>query len=385
LLRCRDCERLAASLITPTGGVVLVYSSAPRIHAIDYLRGLFALSILVYHYADWSGVHTATLEKLGIYGVCAFYVISGISFGYIYRDLRLRLPDVVAFGIKRFFRLAPLFWLATLAALMLRPARLVVVLANLTLAFGIISPGAYIPTGGWSIGNEVAFYCLFPFAVLCLRRSRKLFALVVLGSVIVAVAYTAAKMPPGASTLAQHWISYIQPWNQAYLFLAGVGVAWGIGRVTLSATWSFLLLAGLLLTFVVLPIGTDQITIVTGWPRLAYVAVCVGICAVGALGTLSLPALLDRILAWLGGVSYAVYLLHPLVFDGIARALPGTSPRVVALLATPLALVAADFVYRTIEAPMIRVGKRVADRAKARPSWSNGEGALTPSPAPSKP
>jgi peptidoglycan/LPS O-acetylase OafA/YrhL len=265
---------------------------------------------------------------------------------------------------------------------MLRPARPVVVLANLTLAFGIVSPGAYIPTGGWSIGNEVAFYCVFPFAVACLRWSRKAFALATLGSVIIAVAYTATKMPLDGTPLAQYWISYIKPWNQAYLFLAGVAVAWGIGRVTVPARWSFLALAGLAATFVMLPVGTDQITIVTGWPRVAYAAVCVGICAIGALGTLPLTRLLDRSLAWLGAVSYAVYLLHPLVFDGLVHALPGASPRMVALVAAPLALVTAHFVYLGIEAPMIRIGKRVADRATVKLSSPKATGDLAPVPSP---
>lgn len=353
-----------------------------RIETVDYLRGLFALSILAYHFYTWSRLDAgvlgdSVLKKLGVYGVGAFYVISGISFGYVYRDLKASAADLASFYAKRFFRLAPLYWLAVagslgfalLGALRGGSAQLPgvsTVLLNLTLAFGIVAPDAYLPVGGWSIGNEVAFYLAFPVVVAALRGGRVRFALVLAASLAAAVYFAFGVLAPGRP-LAEQWEAYINPLNQLFLFVAGVGVSAGIGRVALPPLASYAALALFAAAFVLVPMGGDPSSIVTGVPRLVFAATCIGICAVGAVGRLPLPGLLDRGLGLLGTISYSVYLLHPLVYRATSLLLRrlGAEPLVLPA-ALVLTLAAAWVVYRMIEAPMIQVGKRVADRAAAR-------------------
>jgi peptidoglycan/LPS O-acetylase OafA/YrhL len=92
--------------------------------------------------------------------------------------------------------------------------------------------------------------------------------------------------------------------------------------------------------------------------------------AVGlALQNLQVPA----VLAWLGLVSYSVYLLHPLfldVYDNLPFAPGGRQPlwqqlgATAAFLAVLLACCAAT--YYLVEAPMQRLGRRVAARLDDR-------------------
>ncbi len=59
-----------------------------RVESLDYLRGLLAVSVMIYHYVAWSGVELGAdtvLGRLGIYSVSTFYILSGLSLGLVYR------------------------------------------------------------------------------------------------------------------------------------------------------------------------------------------------------------------------------------------------------------------------------------------------------------
>ena len=63
-----------------------------RLYNLDYLRGIVAFGIMIYHYFLWTfGKFSADtfIGRLGIYGVSIFYVLSGLTLYYVYyeRDL----------------------------------------------------------------------------------------------------------------------------------------------------------------------------------------------------------------------------------------------------------------------------------------------------------
>src|SRR4029077_8337412 len=79
-----------------------------------------------------------------------------------------------------------------------------------------------------------------------------------------------------------------------------------------------------------------------------------------------------RALAWLGLVSYSVYLLHPALIE-VYRSVPWTHhqnsvPRELLLVAVfvSVLLVCCGLTHRFIEAPMQRLGRRLATRLDAR-------------------
>ncbi len=58
-----------------------------RLHNLDYLRGLAAFGIMIYHYCSWEfGDFTSDtiMERIGIYGVAIFYVLSGLTLFHVY-------------------------------------------------------------------------------------------------------------------------------------------------------------------------------------------------------------------------------------------------------------------------------------------------------------
>jgi peptidoglycan/LPS O-acetylase OafA/YrhL len=68
---------------------------------------------------------------------------------------------------------------------------------------------------------------------------------------------------------------------------------------------------------------------------------------------------------WLGRVSYSLYLVHAVVFLALAHALAGAMPPgVLAALAVPASLVAAALFFRAVEAPSVRLARRIGLRGE---------------------
>lgn len=354
-----------------------------RISSIDYLRGLMALSVMIYHFFSWSfGTPPSEylLGKLGVYAVSIFYIISGISLYLVYSNTRWNGGTLFKFAIKRILRIGPTYWLATSLMILLgimsssnftpdwsRYA------SNYLLIFGLYSPRDYIPTGGWSIGNEIAFYFLFP-ALIVLARSKWLF-LGALTGLFSLHAYYAFFGIAQENTLAEEWSTYINPLNQVFLFAMGVYIAWirdNFNTPNQRTTLIALTLSLGLFTF--LPAAGNQINIVTGFERIYFTLCCGGICY-GCLNiNFTLPKTAERIFKFLGDISYASYLIHGvLTAYGLKYIFPllnvSSAPMKLIFLTClimPLTFLLSHLVYRYLEIPAINVGKRL-DRTRIAP------------------
>lgn len=75
-----------------------------RLESLDWLRGLMALSIMLYHFG---GKHDAAtpLGRLGIYGVSIFFILSGLSMAIAYDRYIQGFRTSVTFFIRRLFRI----------------------------------------------------------------------------------------------------------------------------------------------------------------------------------------------------------------------------------------------------------------------------------------
>lgn len=60
-----------------------------RIDSLDYLRGIMALLIMLYHYYSWiySGFDSSEfMGRIGVYGVSIFYILSGLTLYVAYKE-----------------------------------------------------------------------------------------------------------------------------------------------------------------------------------------------------------------------------------------------------------------------------------------------------------
>ncbi|MBF9237426.1 acyltransferase [Hymenobacter sp. BT683] len=343
-----------------------------RLHGLDYLRGLTAVGIMIYHYSSWTyGEQAASsfLGRIGIYGVAIFYVLSGQALTYMYASkLALEPGSLTRFYIKRFFRIFPLLWLVTFLSIILskRIPDVLDLFLNLTGLFGLVKWNTYYATGAWSIGNELTFYLVFPLLIYSFNKSRTGLFIIALSTALLFIYFAFYKITPVAS-LSSQWHLYTNPLNQFTFFLGGCLIGRFINPASLKAATSLSMGVLGLAVLLFIPIGPSTTELVTGLNRLIFTGSCFLICC-GFFRTAQAVNLLDKPLALLGQISYSLYLLHPIVyafakaFFSLLAKLGFTYPVLIAPLLASVASVAISYLsYHYFEVFFMSLARRRAD------------------------
>lgn len=347
-------------------------AGASRIDSLDILRGLLALSVAVYHLSIWSQLSEAgtqannALAIFGHYGVEGFFIVSGFCFFHLYGKSAWGERELRRFHVKRFFRIAPLYFLAVALNLILGRVGWdyspTILLENVSLTFGLFHPNHSMVVGGWSIGIEYVFYFAFPLLAWATRRKVFLY----LGTALLialALPWSFGKVQAASHAGQMKFHTYVQIPNHAFLFLLGGIVADLRQRISwrLTLPW-FLGAVGFLLALAMpwRPVFFDYFDIMTGMARAKYVGIFTLAVAVFAFYDMPDHAL-RRPFVFLGNASYSVYLLHPfawlIVLAILPRDLAAAWSFALALLVT---LVLAGLVFRFIEKPAMGLGRRLA-------------------------
>lgn len=344
----------------------------PHVPSLDMLRGVLALAVAVYHFQSWTrvfGSHTSasnTVAVLGIYAVQGFFIISGFCFFHLYAGTHFGGAQLKAFYLKRFLRLAPLYYLALALNVLLDqpvgPMTWQRVVENLTLSFGLFHPNHARVLGGWSIGIEVVFYLAFPWLAWLLRTRAALYAATV---ALMGVALLHASKLTISDSQWVRFDAYVELPNHAFLFLLG-GVVADLMRSTRSRlpTW----LTGIALALVALVAAEqqahfyDHFDVMGGSARVRLLAASFLVVLLVALHA-SEEGLLSRPLRWLGDHSYSVYLLHPFAsFAATSWVSVEKKPELAFALGMALTLLFSALSRYLVEQPAIELGKRLTSR-----------------------
>lgn len=340
-----------------------------RIEAVDYLRGCMALAIMFYHFTAWSsGVPDGNtiLGRLGVYGVSIFYILSGMSLYLAYTSTSWNKAEIITFWKRRFFRIAPVYWIACIGVLILlnQSQSTKAIVQNLTLTFGFLNYSRYIPAGGWSIGNEICFYLIFPILIISAKNIYAFTALcIALFAFYVQFAFFSLSEN---STLALQWKLYIHPLNQAFLFAGGIilaKVSSHARHAALPATFYIAIFALSLAGLLLYGNTPDAIGLVTSENRLIFTAFSLAACYACFNLNATGKSLIEKILKHLGEISYSVYMLHGLLFFYLQKHLYKGVMKNLTLyefsiyITVPVVLISATYCFRHIESPFIRLGK----------------------------
>lgn len=338
-----------------------------RLHSLDYLRGLMALAILIFHFEKWTtGVWQANSlsGKLGVYAVSVFFIISGMALAHTYSfRLHARTGAWKAFLRKRIFRIFPLLWLATAATLLLDEVQRpwTQILLNFSGMFGFVDASKDIATGAWSIGCELTYYALFPL-LLWLGENRKS-RFLALWMLLTAVGLGRGFVWPfyaENTDQAVWWPSYTQAIYHLWFFMSGMALSifQPVLRTLPMYYWKGVLGVGVA-AFVWKSIGNHPVELVWGFNRVELSLFTLMIAAGWCLGFGRFQGISHRVFAWLGGVSYSLYLLHPLVYRVCKAAnVRWFDAPVEYLLAAAvlLSLLISHLSYQWLEKPAMRLG-----------------------------
>ncbi|MCC6181496.1 MAG: acyltransferase [Bacteroidia bacterium] len=333
-----------------------------RLYNLDYLRGIAALGIMLYHYYSWAFEHFKAddfMGRVGVYGVSIFYVLSGLTLYYVYYDkMKPTFREVKCFFVKRFFRIFPLLWLVTITAIILskKAPNFFDVFLNLTGLFGVVSWNVTFSPWVWSIGNELVFYLFFPFFVLLTKYNKILLylLLVLLFSFYIYFAFFELK---SNELYANQFRIYSNPLNQVFLFLCGFLIGLLFSKKELNIIVLLIVLLFGFLTFVFWPAEGNPINLVTGINRIVFTFSCLLI--VFALYKLRINInksinIVHKVFVLLGEISYSVYLIHPLMYKLVKQFL-GINPTTLSFTLL-LTLVVSYFVYRYFEKNCMKLG-----------------------------
>ena len=345
--------------------------SRDRLDGLQALRAIAALAVVVFHAGRYVADRVPEAAwRWGEFGVDVFFVLSGCVMAWATRPG----TSASAFFARRFARIAPMYWLATLVvavalwrwpalfhAAVLDPVHLAQSLAFLP----HYNPGApeqvwplFVP--GWTLNYEMYFYLLFaatlPWIASAGWRVVAVTALLALGA-LVAHRFITPTAPAWAVFLSRPLV---------FEFALGMGVALALRSGARLSAWlaGVTALASALTMFWMATTETRLAS--AGLPAAALVL------AMASFGRLRYRV--GRAMTRLGDASYSLYLIHPYLVGAVwlvwQRHVPDTGP-VGAwgfITACVVACAAAALpIHRWIEQPLVRWSTRQLARTPPSP------------------
>ncbi len=279
---------------------------------------------MIYHYSSWIYGYfdsSTFLGRIGVYGVSIFYILSGLTLYWVYSE-KLNVQTLKKYFVRRSLRIYPLLILVTLLTIFLlrdwevyfskaRPAATLIL--NLTGMFGFYAPERYISTGAWSIGNELVFYSIFPLIIFLERWGQKLLYILFGISVLIG-AYFAFFVIDETNSLSSNWKSYINPFNQFFLFFSGIVIVKLFGKTRKNNLIFGLILLFGLIGFIIYPVSGDRVNLVGGINRFVFSVLSASMVLSAYKLEYSFPRPFQVFLDKCGEMCYSIYLIHPLTF-----------------------------------------------------------------------
>lgn len=380
-----------------------------RFAYIDALRGIAILLVIVVHGQQRCDVSQlpawlVTLCNSGARGVQLFYVVSAFTlFHSLHERARRERRPIANFFIRRFFRIAPLFWLAMAFFLwhdgrgpryFLGDAERV---SDANIAATALFVNGWNPywitsivPGGWSVAIEMTFYLTIPLWYFLIRSGRAAWVFALVGT-LAAVLLNRWLLAYPWILYQPLWYNFVQLWffNQLPAFFLGIVTYFLLhshlhasdGEADPRADWrrdGLLMIAASVVLFPLLAFETTSVIPTPATYGLIFLLLVVG------LARFPLRFFVNPLFRFFGMISYSAYLSHVAVlkFVGpiVRNSLVGTAEKSGFVLPEPIVLVAvlvsgaagiavvSYATYRLIEQPSIHAGRLLIRRLERGPA-----------------
>jgi peptidoglycan/LPS O-acetylase OafA/YrhL len=359
------------------------HPATTKLDFIDALRGLAVLGVIMVHANQFGSSHLAPwLGKIvneGARGVQLFFLASAFTLFLSYKNrLNREQFPVRNFFLRRFFRIAPLYYLGIVyylyqdglgARLWLGDQTWVTswnIVSNLTFLHGFYPywMNSVVP-GGWSIAVEMVFYLLLPFVFSKLKSIHQAFTFLLwslAGSIL--LYFVLMRFPLiGCMPLWEKYLFFYFP-SQLPIFSLGIVMYFVvIGKESIRniPKWQSVVFCLLLLVEV--------------WRNICHslpqhVLFGIGFLCLGiGLSKYNFKPLVNPVLKYIGQISFSMYLvqfavLHWLtsfhLIDYFRHPVLNYVTRF--SVVTVLCVLLSSLLYKLVEVPFQDLGKRIIER-----------------------
>lgn len=356
---------------------------------IDALRGLAFLGVLTVHVCQQVPTVPNFIRGLassGQYGVQLFFLLSAIT---LLRSLTLRSSKesypIRNFFVRRFFRIAPLFWFGIALYFLLYQCQPRDWAPNGLHSWHFLTTALFVqgwtPTsinsvvpGGWSIAVEMTFYLCLPLLARYITSARSALVTALASTVFAFVlAHIVAKIlmpltPANELYLIPRFVTLWFP-SQLAVFLLGFALYYGINNrpfmaQVAQANRPLWLIIGAVIVYIILSrFGKDTLVPLHVYNAVAFAGVVLAVAA------RPYKVLVNTLTCRLGTISFSCYITHFAVLVGAEQVITSarfsflppslaalvhfTTIWILGLLGT---LVLSTITYFIIEKPGIKLG-----------------------------
>lgn len=319
-------------------GSALTYIRPEPIPALDGLRGWAALTVLVSHLSNETGLLDKALGAgAGQLGVMLFFTLSGFLLGRIYLPMNFEVRQVLIYFRQRFARVVPLYLAIVLASFFAmqisgRPVVYMVSQSNIVDHLFFLSGTSVL----WTIPVEIQYYVAFPIFWLAFKSSPALFW----ASAAVITALVFAWAPEGPLVL----------WKHLPFFLTGAVLS-ALPTIRLPS-WVFAVSVVAFFAFYPRIVELSwHLEPFDPWRQPLYLLMISMVLVSSICTPMGKFALSGRLQRFLGAISYSIYLLHYPIILGLKATFVGSNITLLMITSIIATIAAATATYYLFEMP----------------------------------
>lgn len=360
----------------------MIFTAMKNRPYITILRAIAILAVLIVHVKQQSNTehihpYINSLMDNGARGVQLFYMLSAFTLFLSFNERGVNLAD---YFTRRFFRIAPLYYIAVVYYLWqdgFGPRYWLgdaphVTASNIASNFVFLNGfNPYwitsIVPGGWSVTIEVVFYCLLPFLFKRIKNIRQAinFTLITLAFRFILFTLFSRYCPITDHRLWGEYLFLYLP-NQLPVFALGIVLYYLVfDKVNIKIGAKQLITCAIVL---ITGLSIPQAQLL---PEIFYF----GLAFLALVLALSNSNYKNRALEYIGNISYTLYLSHWAAiyflnrFKIMNRINATNEPTAFAnfitnyLLVLSLSIAISTVLHYSVENPMINVGKKLIKKA----------------------
>lgn len=357
---------------------------------IDTLRGLAIIGVVLCHSAQLTPPTSNLLELIarnGQYGVQLFFIVSALTLAL---SIKTRSPNenfpLRNFFIRRFFRIAPMFYFAIALYLYLKGLSprywapdgvkwWYVPLAMFFLNGWLPAAINSLVTGGWTIAVEMTFYLTLPYLYTRIKNIPSAIYFIILTIIGAKILNTLALavLPHYNPTAPDYLIN-----NFTYFWFFSQIPVFGVGLLIFhifnnnhdlsnKKPWGYFLL---FLSLFVGVVFLKTATVKNILPAHILCSFAFGILT-ASLYIHPNKLIVNPLTQWIGKLSFSIYLIHLFIISIINKyfALPvkgNVEFIIVFLTLLSLATFISYLTYHLVELPGIRLGQRLIEKLERK-------------------